>query len=883
MEESRTKTPLYVSEAEFKTNLAVMSKVLNVTKDKLSFDSYHDKEIILDALKTWLYVFLAYGFQFKNHLGPHHSVRYEKLAMQVFNAYAKARIGAVATSWVTYFKYKNAAFFSSHNGQILPPAPEGMLGNPKYLFGGPFKKFIGVLKRNNLLLSFSTSILQSKKGMPRPNTKMVREAETKSFLTMTTIKPESTWEYRWVLRTDDDELRKTTHRTWAQQQHKKYKNTVVDMCIPEDAVEFEHSITYGRSHMEYQIDRTTRDLFRNWRPDLEALTEIFLPSSSSNYNNTRGKLGTYGFLEGIDFFQEFRNTAPTIDFELYQTALCGYVSEWYGQAGQADTEEWKDLIAECLGLNIKAKEFLACWRKFYWKCVDFALREKAFVEVVGLSEALKVRCISKGPPMTYFVLKPFQKSIWKHLQGYWNFELTGRPVTEEWINEHFPCREGVRMHSGDYSAATDELHSYASRTCANAMFDCAEKNVGYSMVPFRTLFLRALIGHIYQPFDYTLDGRRDRLDEPELDTDVFSKTFCEHVHEEFGSCDQKRGQLMGSVVSFVVLCVVNLALLRTSYELAHNVQLPIKDLPVAINGDDCVTAYTAPRFPEIWRGLGSVVGLTESVGKTYDDETFFTINSVLYKKEQSRWVEEPFINFGLLNGTGRSVSVTVKEDTKDSLLELGTRHRELIRTCPKGNVRNVHTLFLYLNCDTLREFKGSWFLPNWLGGLGLSPVQGYSEKELRFAGEARLAIGQGLAEAPRIQMEKEWLFYDAFNKVLTQRGMGFACKRSFTSYYGEDTYGRAFSTVVWAMWLSNHVNWFTRESEFSHVPAGKRRAKAMEKASLTHRRRQLGKLVKFRQCIKELRKDGLLWRSSSLSPWEIEPEPKNFCTPLACF
>jgi hypothetical protein len=130
------------------------------------------------------------------------------------------------------------------------------------------------------------------------------------------------------------------------------------------------------------------------------------------------------------------------------------------------------------------------------------MTEEPLVEVVGLKEALKIRCISKGPPLTYFVLKPLQKSLWKHLNTMWNFELTGTPITEDLINRRFAQFIGThRFHSGDYSAATDEIQSWCSNSASDTIFEVAEKNLGYPLSGFDTLFKRALTGHRYVRYD----------------------------------------------------------------------------------------------------------------------------------------------------------------------------------------------------------------------------------------------------------------------------------------------------------------------------------------------------------------------------------------------
>jgi len=124
----------------------------------------------------------------------------------------------------------------------------------------------------------------------------------------------------------------------------------------------------------------------------------------------------------------------------------------------------------------------------------------------------------------------------------------------------------------------------------------------------------------------------------------------------------------------------------------------------------------------------SVFGLSSSIGKTYCGK-FAVINSrrFNYDEEWGRWEPVPFVNLGLLFGLKRSAG---SGDTgKRFVGELGAIHRELMSQIPQKLRDEVNKSFFYYNKNTLKGFRGSWNLPEYLGGLGLDmPVSDTDRK-----------------------------------------------------------------------------------------------------------------------------------------------------------
>jgi hypothetical protein len=85
--------------------------------------------------------------------------------------------------------------------------------------------------------------------------------------------------------------------------------------------------------------------------------------------------------------------------------------------------------------------------------------------------------------------------------------------------------------------------------------------------------------------------------------------------------EQRRGQLMGTFLSFPALCLVNYLVFR------YLVRRPV---PVRVNGDDIVFRATRAEAEKWMEGVGAA-GLVLSRGKTMVNEKFFTLNSTPFQ------------------------------------------------------------------------------------------------------------------------------------------------------------------------------------------------------------------------------------------------------------
>jgi hypothetical protein len=284
-----------------------------------------------------------------------------------------------------------------------------------------------------------------------------------------------------------------------------------------------------------------------------------------------------------------------------------------------------------LGLSTAAAAEL---RMLYDNLVSDAILEDNKCAPVCLAEPLKIRTVTKGPILRYTALKPVQQALWSQLSQDPRFAIAAPLDGAAVMRSLGRLVPGNKWLSGDYKAATDNIAIELSLHCANELARVMEMPER-----IRQLLVDGLVGHVY---------------------DMNDGTFL----------PQKRGQLMGSPVSFPVLCIINAAVIWASI----GPDLPFKKVQMVINGDDCLFQCSEAQR-QSWAAIAEDAGLLPSVGKTYFSNWFLMINSTLFDgldtepvevhcggkelaavddRHQVMWKEVPYLNLGLLLGLKRS-------------------------------------------------------------------------------------------------------------------------------------------------------------------------------------------------------------------------------------
>jgi hypothetical protein len=525
--------------------------------------------------------------------------------------------------------------------------------------------------RSPLAPQFAVGVLFLKKGMPRPGESALKAATVKTKEVLTTSHP----------------------------------------CPPSEYL--------SRDELFAHLDRTTIEIFGSHCMTEDDLYRPIAPSIRANVTDSRSEFGTLGTLVEKGLLESPNTVLPSFDEFSWEMMDSEQYLSLYAVMREADMRAlYKGSLVEVNGgdemdaMDEMHLELSPEWklmvknryRELYRNALELAMEEKPDVKLVALAESLKVRVISKGPALTYFVLKPVQKFLHNILRRFNTFEYTGKPVSAESLTQILfprPLTEaqaadpmlGRLFHSLDYESATDLFDPAVSRRIVDRICDCVFRKLPQPLSSvLRELFHTALTGHMVE------------------------------------GLPQVWGQLMGSIVSFIVLCVANAAVVRASYEVSESVTVPLQHFPATCNGDDGLVV-ASPIFSEIWKSIAASAGLKPSVGKTYSHPVYANINSTSYEwddvSQSLRHI--PYVNMGLVYGLKRSGG---KADVVDSdggecefVASIGAIHRQLISSCPVGLEPAVHSLFMRENRDRLSKVFVPWYVSETYGGVGLATVR----------------------------------------------------------------------------------------------------------------------------------------------------------------
>jgi hypothetical protein len=294
--------------------------------------------------------------------------------------------------------------------------------------------------------------------------------------------------------------------------------------------------------------------------------------------------------------------------------------------------------------------------------------------IQAVLEPMKVRVISKGEALPYYTCRPLQKALHSSMRDLSCFRLIGRPFfPTDLIDLKKKALPSDQWFSIDYSAATDGL----SWKYSGAIFKYL-----ISGLPIRQQKLAvAVLGP--HSLHYPIKGSREI---------------------EFKGI-QQNGQLMGSILSFPILCLANLGVYLDVTRSSHVGWSDKSRLShVLVNGDDMV--YAAD--PSLWDkhiDVASKVGLEMSVGKAYIHREYVNINSTsvhypLYK-EGTPWLIK-YLNSGLFFGQHK-VQGRSDERRKESLESSLVDSEELSYLLGKAHINNDPCNGLVVNINTLLE------------------------------------------------------------------------------------------------------------------------------------------------------------------------------------
>lgn len=330
-----------------------------------------------------------------------------------------------------------------------------------------------------------------------------------------------------------------------------------------------------------------------------------MASSHASFERSRSSGGNLQLLRDLDG-----------EFSRHMYLECDSLAAMYWDPSRGTTHEvrWPGRTLEQVYNSVQRYSVLS------------SAERNGFAKAKPIFEPLKVRMISAGDILSNGLFGNLQKLLWKKLQRFDQFSLTGKSVMCDDIRD-LDYESLVRLGkgykywvSGDYSAATDNLNTDATRAVIDAI----------SVDPItRAVLVRGL--------------QKTRID--------FDSIQLEGVPEPF---DMTNGQLMGCVFSFPILCIINLAVYRASLEAETGERYRIQDLPVRVNGDDILFKTTKSHY-FTWSGLIKGVGFEKSVGKNYMSKSMAMINSTYFRTDK-KIVKVPYFNLGWCTGVSKGGS-----------------------------------------------------------------------------------------------------------------------------------------------------------------------------------------------------------------------------------
>jgi hypothetical protein len=384
----------------------------------------------------------------------------------------------------------------------------------------------------------------------------------------------------------------------------------------------------------------------------------------------------------------------------------------------------------------------------------------AVIQVV--LEPLKMRIISKGNSLSYYRVKPFQKAMHTALRRWNCFRLIGRRISPTDLVDLMPQSESSwrslqnKWASVDYSAATDGLssllgHSILERLYSGIHATIRSDGTWDTRHAFKAGFSPADLHRVLGSHKLWYPKRVSRMRNGQLEKEWSTPEL---------RGEQTNGQLMGSPLSFPILCLANLAV----YCQVKDPQ-SIEELDsVLINGDDML--YVGDDIDwENHKRLSGSVGLEMSVGKSYLHHRYANVNSCSFDCKltpgSTPW-QIDYLNAGLVFGQHK---VQVKESRErqaaadhhqssdlvsniDEILKgsLPGRQCDLLRSVLEARYKEARKDSFSMILEKGRKprsYHRNMFLPTVFGGLGVDAPVGW---KFRITSEDRkVAMGRLLS------------------------------------------------------------------------------------------------------------------------------------------
>jgi hypothetical protein len=401
------------------------------------------------------------------------------------------------------------------------------------------------------------------------------------------------------------------------------------------------------------------------------------------------------------------------------------------------------------------------------------------VSPVSLPEPLKVRVITRGDVSRYWLIRPLQKFLHSTIRDHPSMVAIGRPLNEDDLCRLGPLGPGESYLSGDYKSATDLLHPDLSIAAVEAI----SQSCGFS----------------------------DRLEKLFRESLVGSTIHHEYPGKKI-SVNQVWGQLMGSPLSFPILCLVNVAIQAYFQEITGiTPRCRLSEGRFIVNGDDVASVIFEKDYAA-WKGMVADAGLKPSVGKNYLSKEFVNINSTPYCPERTvdwfgqetlQFSRVPFVNLGLLlPNSSVSRSGLETEDfslSSSKLRDLGACSHKLVEGFDYEFRDFLMRLFLsdQETRSILKQVQDgvSWFADKRLGGCGI-----YASRR-GLLSKGQLGFYSRVFQGKVYGIQSDSFNYARLSNRLTDC---FHDHVYYGSRRGSDLRGPDISEQTWSEWMEDN-------------------------------------------------------------------------------
>jgi len=262
----------------------------------------------------------------------------------------------------------------------------------------------------------------------------------------------------------------------------------------------------------------------------------------------------------------------------------------------------------------------------------------------------KHRVVTMQSAFVKRVLTPVHQALYDHISSF-GWCVRGDVTSGDFEDVFSDRRDGESIISGDYSQATNKIYA-----------------------PAVEAMVRVLL-------------RSSRLTEDEREVLMGSFRdirYCVDIDGERTFVPIHRGQMMGNLVSFPLLCLLNKVCFDLTVDLTF---VPGTRRVGRFNGDDCLFSGDRPFF-ELWQRVTAVYGFEVNVEKTGFSPRFGELNSRVYDFWRHRFFSKPCLSFlrpvdrnapgDILSGIVENVR-TLRNDVQEWIVNVIMRYEISLR------------------------------------------------------------------------------------------------------------------------------------------------------------------------------------------------------------